>query len=981
MLEIRLLGQFSIRLDGKLVELPSHPAQLLLAYLVLHAGAEHRRERLAGLIWPDAREKNARNNLRHALWRIHKAIGESQQTGREYLLADNSTLTFDASSDHWLDAAILGKKITGRESTEDLIRVVSAYRGEFLPGFYEDWVLLERERLQAAFEHKLQLLLNHLVDKQRWSDVLEWGEHWIAHGHAPEPAYRALMIAHARLGDMFSMAAVFQRCVESLRRELGVEPSDETRSLYEQLLNGGPAGIAPADSPKSRPGASASRSTTPHNLPYQPTPFVGREKEIAEIIGVLENPDCRLMNLIGPGGIGKTRLALQASAQVFSAFPDGVFFMPLARLRSADSLVSAIADSLRLSFYGTDSPLLQLANYLREKTMLLVVDNFEHFVEEGNVLSELLSSAPRLKMLVTSRERLHLQWEWILEVEGLEVPGDDEIESAERYSAIQMFAQTARRLNLRFSLATERSAVVRICRLAQGMPLAIELAAAWVRTLSCQEIARQIERNLDVLSTGLRDVPERHRSVRAAFEHSWQHLSPEERHVFRSLSVFQGGFSREAAEKVTGASMSLIFSLVDKSFLRRSASGRYELHELMRQYAQEKFQDEVQAAGAKADVYRRMANYYLDYAQAFRRNYLELEQEWANLMAGIHAAYLEQMWPEVVNYARVLTEAWFIRGRYAEARQAYHWACDAAQALNQDADYAECQCQWGRACIEQSDYVEAEGHLNRSLQLGQRLGARDVVGDALYLLGRIAFERAQYAEAQRLLDESRRLKEDLGDLPGIAEILQREARILLYWRKFEEAEQLGKRALDIQQRANDKRGCVRTLRLLAEIAQDQGDTDLTETYCQPALVLSEEIQDQGELAQVLYTLSEVYRRRGDLQAAHEHARRSMSLLTRMGDRKSQAQVLYQLSLIDSTLADYPAALKAGHDSLKLCRELQDAWGMVYVLRHLGDVYKQLKERDRAVAAWSEALSIAEKLDRHPLVESLRERLTAADTHA
>src|SRR6185503_16824392 len=214
MLEIRLLGQFTVDAEGLPVEMLSRPAQSLLAYLALHAGTAQRREKLAGMFWPEATESNARSNLRHALWRTRKAIGASSQTERDYLEADDLTITFETNGDCWLDVAILEQKSSESGSTDALIEAVLVYRGDLLPGFYDEWVVLERERLQAIFERKMQMLLERLLEARRWPETLEWGECWIALGHTPEPAYRALMVAHSELGDRSSVVAVYQRCVE-----------------------------------------------------------------------------------------------------------------------------------------------------------------------------------------------------------------------------------------------------------------------------------------------------------------------------------------------------------------------------------------------------------------------------------------------------------------------------------------------------------------------------------------------------------------------------------------------------------------------------------------------------------------------------------------------------------------------------------------------------------------------------------------------
>ncbi len=230
MLEVRLLGKFEVCMDGRPVEMPLRAAQALLAYLVLNAGREQRREQVAGLIWPDMTDAKAQDNLRHTLWVIRKALGN-----RDYVLTDDFSVSFNTALDYWLDTTVLERKITGAESADDLIAIVSAYGAGLLPGFYDDWIMLERERLQAIFERKMALLLDKLVEAQRWPEVLDWGERWIALGQVPEPAYRALMSAHAGLGDMASIATIYQRCVEVLKTELGVEPAAQTRTLYERL--------------------------------------------------------------------------------------------------------------------------------------------------------------------------------------------------------------------------------------------------------------------------------------------------------------------------------------------------------------------------------------------------------------------------------------------------------------------------------------------------------------------------------------------------------------------------------------------------------------------------------------------------------------------------------------------------------------------------------------------------------------------------
>lgn len=978
MLEVRLLGQFDVQVDRTPVKIPLRVVQRLFAYLLCNAGVEQRRERLAGMFWPDTSEAKARDYLRNALWHIGKSLAPDSAS-RNYLLSDKDSVTFNHKAGYWFDVAILLKKTpTSQWSPETLIEAVSVYGGEFFPGVDDDWAVAERTRLRNAYESKMHNLLDRLVGEERWPEVLDWGERWIKLSHAPEPAYRALMEAYGGLGDMQQVALTYQRCLEALDKELGVDPSAQTRLLYDQLLQGKKTIWAPTIAPPSpvSPPPAPQPARQLHNLPPQATPFIGRDKELSALAQMLAQPDCRLVTLVGPGGIGKTRLSLQAAAAQFGAFPDGVYFVPLAPVGSHEFLAHAIADAIKFSFYGQDDPKTQLVNYLREKQMILVMDNYEHLIENTNLIEDILSNASKVKLVITSRERLHLRWEWIQEIEGLEFPGNDEnAAEAEHYSAVQLFLQTARRQYPRFSTATELPAVIRLCQLVEGMPLALEMAAARVRVHACAEIVQQIERNLDPLTTPLRDTPERHRSMRAVFEHSWSLLSAEEKRLFRKLSVFRGSFRREAMEKVAGAPLALLLSLVDKSFVGGRQPGRYELHELLKQYAAEKLDELAEEGERPADVYAQMAGYYLEFATLNRQDYAELEREWDNLAAGLEAAYQQKLWQAVVDYTNALPDVWFARARFTDARRGYQWACEAAQALDNPGALASALCQWGRACVEQGDHEEAERHLHESAHLCQQVGDTKVLATGQYFLGRIAVDRADYDRALTLFTECQRLREQRGDWPEVGEALYMQAVVKTLCGLYAEAEELGKQALSLQQAASDKRGQAPTLRHLAQNAMRQNAYSVAETYSLQALALAEEIRDTGELASTLYVLSIVRHRLGHLEEARRQAETSLTLFRQMGDRQSHAHALFQLSLIHKALQNYPLARETGQQSLMLYQALQYRYGEMKVLEHLGEISKLLRQPVQARQAWLQALHLAQTLPHQKgLVEVLENKL-------
>ncbi len=326
-----------------------------------------------------------------------------------------------------------------------------------------------------------------------------------------------------------------------------------------------------------------------HHLPVALTPFVGRTHDLRAIMDLVANPSCRLLTLVGPGGMGKTRLSQEVLRQLADKeSSDGLYFIGLQALNATSLIIPAIADAIGLTFFQTANQQQELLDFLRPKRLFIVFDNMEHLLGGVEIISAILAHAPEIRVLVTSRESLNLQEEWLYSLTGMGIPNTDAMETLESFSAVRLFVQTARRVYPDFSVENERAGIARICALVGGMPLGLELAAAWVRALSCDEIADEIANNLSILETSARNVPERHRTMRGVLAQSWTLLTNEEQQVMIRLAVFQGGCTREAAEVVAGASLRVLSGLVDKSWLRwDSDNRRYDLHELLRQYAEE----------------------------------------------------------------------------------------------------------------------------------------------------------------------------------------------------------------------------------------------------------------------------------------------------------------------------------------------------------------------------------------------------------
>ncbi len=320
-----------------------------------------------------------------------------------------------------------------------------------------------------------------------------------------------------------------------------------------------------------------------HTLPEYATSFVGRDEEMRVIVEAIHDPNIRLITLAGAGGVGKTRLSIELARYVVDDFPDGVFFVPLASAQSDWDIVSAIVNQMNVRLTTFE----QLITYIQQQRALLVLDNFEHLANSVGIINDLIEQTRHLQLIVTSRSSLNLQKEWVRYLESIAVPESPNVDRPEDFAAVDLFVKRAHLVQGSFSLEENRASVIRLSQLLGGLPLAIELAATWLKTLSCDEIITEIEHDLDFLSTQHADVADRHSSLRAVFNHSWQMLSVREQRIVSKLAVFRGGFGRKVAQQVTGATLRELANLVDKSILHHDGDGLLFMHELMRQYAEE----------------------------------------------------------------------------------------------------------------------------------------------------------------------------------------------------------------------------------------------------------------------------------------------------------------------------------------------------------------------------------------------------------
>lgn len=776
------------------IKLPPRARHLSLwAFLLVHRRQPTPRDLLAYTFWPDESEPQARLNLRRSIHRLSQMLPRPA-ADRPWLLTDRRTLQWNPAVDFWLDLEAF------EELSADPARLAQAlelYTGDLLEGLYDEWIFAERERLRGVYVQDLLEVIDRCETAGEHRRAIEVAQRLLRHDPLREETYRTLMRLHARGGDRAGLVQTFNACTAVLQRELGVDPSPETVAAYRELLED-KAPRSGEIAPPTRPRASAR-----HNLPAQLTSFVGREHEMDVARTMLKAN--RLLTLTGIGGVGKTRLALALAESAIDLFRDGVWWVDLAPLTDPALTGQAVASAIGLRDQSARPIVQALSDAARPKSMLIILDTCEHLVAAcAEVVGAILREAPGVHFLATSTEPLGVPGEVAWQVPPLSLPpsldavGRDGGEDALRQSASgRLFLERAVAALPTFRVtASNLAAVTRLCRALDGIPLALELAAARLRMLSVEQLVERLDDRFRLLTGGARSVLPRHRTLRAVLDWSHSLLTESEQAAFRRLSLFVGGFTLESAEAVcqgeplaSGQVLEVLSELVDRSLVTVShadpARVRYGMLETVGHYARERLIE----SGEADQVRRRYTRLYLDLIEQAGDRLLRgpdqehwfwiVDQEYDNLRSLLSYAEASADSETLARMAGRLWPFWWTHGYVAEGRGWLERALAYRQALPLDLRSGILHAA-GRLMILQGDFAQAAAELEENLAAVRRMEDRPAEADALSSLGMVFSHLQDYDRAERIWTEALEVYRGQEDRWGIARALNNLGDLSIY---------------------------------------------------------------------------------------------------------------------------------------------------------------------------------------------------------
>jgi predicted ATPase/DNA-binding SARP family transcriptional activator len=954
-----------------LPHLRSRKALWLLALLALRQDRPILREWLAGTLWPDTDQGRAFTNLRVTLSELRGALGDQserlQSPSRHALFLDLTGVDVDLPV---FDTAMRSQDL------EAMKQAVALYRGSLLEGCNEEWVAQERQQREQECSQALQTLGDAALAAGNHGAAVGYYQRAVSLDPWREAARRGWMEALAKGGDRNAAMQVYRELRELLRSDPVAMPDEETSALYARLrAEARKQSHAQITVPaKESVVDKADPRDVSGYLPHPLTDLVGRAQERIEVAAKLRG--CRLVTLTGPGGIGKTRLAVEVATkgvQDDAAYPDGVWLVALESLSEGRQIVPQIAAVLGMQEEAGRSLLERLSVYLRAKRLLLVLDNCEHLLDaSAHVVSHLLRECARVRILATSREALGIMGEAVFPVPSLAAPNPKHLPAGSatplnvlaNYESIRLFLERAQERQKGFALTQSNAmAVVQVCFQLDGIPLAIEFAAARVKAMTVVQIAARLNDHLSLLTIGNRTAPPRQKTLRATLDWSYALLGVAEQGLLARLSVFAGGATLLAVETVcSGAGieqrqvLDLLTSLVDKSlviFDTRQAEGRYHLLETVQQYAA----DRLASVGAEAVIQEKHLAWFLAFVEEAAPHLHELEQEiylrrldseYGNLRVVLarNAAGIGQA-EDGMRLAGALWWYWRMQGRFREGIQNLNAALAREEAQKATAARAKALMAAGDLARLQRDYKSARALHSESLAISRELGDKANIAHSLNSLGNVAREQCDYEAARTLYEQALAINRELGNKREIVDLLNDLGLVSHYLGDYASAMPLYEQGLAIRQELGNKVGIAHSLCCLGSVAHARGDYDAARTLYEQGLAIRQELGDKGGIAHSLYYLGSVAHDQGDNGTARTLYQESLALYRETG-HSFLIHVLGALGHVMREVGDYNQATTLYQESLRLRREQGDVLATACSLEDFAGLAGRQGQYERAV---------------------------------
>jgi predicted ATPase/DNA-binding SARP family transcriptional activator/Tfp pilus assembly protein PilF len=1005
---IQILGQVRAERADRVVErFRTRKTGALLAYLALNLPRTHTREALIEMLWPEGTLRAGRKSLGVALSSLRRDLEPPGTPPGSVLIADHTRVRLHSGAVR-TDVAEFeadlrrAQNAAPRERVSLLQQATRRYRGELLPGYDDEWVLRERERLAERYLLALRELAGALEAAGDLAAALDAARRAVLLDPLREEAHLDVMRLLAATGQSSALQAQWREMERALREELGEAPSPETRDRFKELR-----AAASALPPPPRPHPP--NSFSPPSLPIPLTRFFGRREEIEQLSALLGHegrPDVRLLTLTGVGGSGKTRLALETARLLQETSEARVSFVPLADVADARLLPGLILDALGIDRSASAEPMEQAVQALEQQPTLLVLDNFEHLVAgEGLLLVRvLLERAASLVCLVTSRQRLNLEGEREFTVPPLPTPtaGNDPAvpEALLRFPSVQLFVDRAQAARREFRVTPgNAAALAAVCERLEGIPLALELAAARAAVLSPEQMREHLEHRFDLLAGRRRDAPERQRTLRGAMDWSYGLLPPEQQRLFVRLSVFRGGWSLPAAAAVARDDRDedlAPWEMLDRLQQLREASLlvaeespaegeiRFRMLEIVRQYAAER----LHLVGETQRTRDRHLLFFRAFAEEAAEHlsgpllapWLErLEADHDNLRAAlVWSQEGEAASPEEgLRLAAALGRFWHIRSHPQEGRQWLEALLAAAEKPKRTQPIsgilrARALTALGTLSERQCDYAAAGSQHAQSLALFRELSNRAGTAQALSGLGSVAMRERKLERAQELYAESVALWQEIGDREGRAEVLKGLGNVAIYRRDYGAARGHYEESLALWRDLSDPHGTAIALNNLGAVAVYQGDYAAARAFFEESLALQRGLGNRWGAAICLSNLGIVALNQNDLPAAAAYYEGCLALHRELSDPRGALYALNGLGLI----ATYEKRYAAARALFEECLSQRRAWGdraeTAVSLYNLGAVATIQGDLEAARSFLEESLILRREIgDRHGIEEGLR----------